>query len=187
MVVDRSASRWGTRRMPSAGGERFCVWFELGTGPGAVVGDHARRLRRGGSGPPPGEGADGAGEAALPPDLKPPIGAVDYPSVGSDTHLPAKAGPVPDRLTIWPVDDGRYGLDATFQGVSAARARPASSRRSHAPRCAPRLPSGARRRLDAAVWAAARGRRGQGAVGVRLLIRASSSAGWSTPISCRVP
>jgi anti-anti-sigma factor len=34
MVVDRSASRWGTRRMPSAGGERFCVWFELGTGPG---------------------------------------------------------------------------------------------------------------------------------------------------------
>jgi hypothetical protein len=33
-------------------------------------------------------------------------------------HLPAHAGPVPDRLTIWPVDDGRYGLDATFQGVS---------------------------------------------------------------------
>ena len=32
--------------------------------------------------------------------------------------LPAKAGPVPDRLTIWPVDDGRYGLDATFQGAS---------------------------------------------------------------------
>ncbi len=29
-----------------------------------------------------------------------------------------KAGPVPDRLTIWPVDDGRYGLDATFQGTS---------------------------------------------------------------------
>jgi hypothetical protein len=32
--------------------------------------------------------------------------------------LPMKAGPVPDRLTIWPVDDGRYGLDATFQGAS---------------------------------------------------------------------
>jgi hypothetical protein len=29
-----------------------------------------------------------------------------------------KAGPVPDRLAIWPVDDGRYGLDATFQGAS---------------------------------------------------------------------
>lgn len=22
----------------------------------------------------------------------------------------------PDRLTLWPLDDGRYGLDATFQG-----------------------------------------------------------------------
>ena len=33
-------------------------------------------------------------------------------------HLPVKAGPVPDRLTIWPIDDGRYGLDATFQGAS---------------------------------------------------------------------
>jgi hypothetical protein len=30
--------------------------------------------------------------------------------------VPSKAGPVPDRLTIWPIDDGRYGLDATFQG-----------------------------------------------------------------------
>jgi hypothetical protein len=32
--------------------------------------------------------------------------------------LPVQAGPVPDRMTIWPVDDGRYGLDATFQGAS---------------------------------------------------------------------
>jgi hypothetical protein len=32
--------------------------------------------------------------------------------------LPSKAGPVPDRIAIWPVDDGRYGLDATFQGAS---------------------------------------------------------------------
>ena len=32
--------------------------------------------------------------------------------------LPTKAGPVPDRLTIWPVDDGRYGLDATFEGAT---------------------------------------------------------------------
>ncbi len=29
-----------------------------------------------------------------------------------------RTGPVPDRLTIWPVDDGRYGLDATFHGAS---------------------------------------------------------------------
>ena len=32
--------------------------------------------------------------------------------------MPVKAGPVADRLTIWPIDDGRYGLDATFQGAS---------------------------------------------------------------------
>jgi hypothetical protein len=38
--------------------------------------------------------------------------------VSSDSLLPTKAGPVPDRLSIWPVDDGRYGLDATFQGGS---------------------------------------------------------------------
>ena len=36
--------------------------------------------------------------------------------MASNPALPIKAGPVPDRLTIWPVDDGRYGLDATFQG-----------------------------------------------------------------------
>lgn len=33
-------------------------------------------------------------------------------------RLPSRAGPVADRLTIWPVDDGRYGLDATFQGAT---------------------------------------------------------------------
>jgi hypothetical protein len=27
------------------------------------------------------------------------------------------AGPVADRLTLWPVDDGRYGLDAVFHGA----------------------------------------------------------------------
>jgi len=32
--------------------------------------------------------------------------------------LPTTAGPVPDRISIWPLDDGRYGLDATFQGTS---------------------------------------------------------------------
>ena len=32
--------------------------------------------------------------------------------------LPTQAGPVPDRIAIWPVNDGRYGLDATFQGAS---------------------------------------------------------------------
>lgn len=28
------------------------------------------------------------------------------------------AGPVADKLVLWPVDDGRYGLDAVFQGAS---------------------------------------------------------------------
>ncbi|MGA8746574.1 MAG: hypothetical protein WB507_12020 [Solirubrobacterales bacterium] len=32
--------------------------------------------------------------------------------------LPTQAGPVPDRIAIWPLDDGSYGLDATFQGAS---------------------------------------------------------------------
>ena len=36
----------------------------------------------------------------------------------TDALLPIQAGPVPDRLTIWPMDDGRYGLDATFQGAT---------------------------------------------------------------------
>jgi hypothetical protein len=27
-------------------------------------------------------------------------------------------GPVADRLSVWPMEDGRYGLDATFQGAT---------------------------------------------------------------------
>lgn len=27
-------------------------------------------------------------------------------------------GPVADKLSIWPLDSGQYGLDATFQGRS---------------------------------------------------------------------
>jgi hypothetical protein len=34
------------------------------------------------------------------------------------SELDIPAGPVADRLTLWPVDDGRYGLDAVFQGAS---------------------------------------------------------------------
>lgn len=34
------------------------------------------------------------------------------------TELDFPAGPVADKLTLWPVDDGRYGLDAVFQGAS---------------------------------------------------------------------
>jgi hypothetical protein len=36
--------------------------------------------------------------------------------MGSEIDIPA--GPVADKLTMWPLDDGRYGLDAIFQGAS---------------------------------------------------------------------
>lgn len=36
--------------------------------------------------------------------------------MASEVDFPA--GPVADKLTLWPVDDGRYGLDAVFQGAS---------------------------------------------------------------------
>jgi hypothetical protein len=34
--------------------------------------------------------------------------------------LPAETGPVlaPDRLSVWPVEGGRYGLDATYHGAT---------------------------------------------------------------------
>jgi hypothetical protein len=34
------------------------------------------------------------------------------------TALPAETGPVwaPDRLSIWPVEGGRYGIDAHYHG-----------------------------------------------------------------------
>ncbi|MHB8243410.1 MAG: hypothetical protein ACYDHN_15655 [Solirubrobacteraceae bacterium] len=38
--------------------------------------------------------------------------------MSSEELIPIHVGPVPDRLTIWPMDDGRYGLDATFQGAT---------------------------------------------------------------------
>jgi len=38
--------------------------------------------------------------------------------MGRHELVPINAGPVPDRLAIWPIDDGRYGLDATRRGAS---------------------------------------------------------------------
>ncbi len=54
----------------------------------------------------------------IPAGLKREAVSADPESVATNAIHPVKAGPVPDRLTIWPVDDGRYGLDATFQGAS---------------------------------------------------------------------
>lgn len=62
--------------------------------------------------------AAGAGAGGQFSDVKSCFTAADQLRVTLDSSLPVKAGPVPDRLTIWPVDDGRYGLDATFQGAS---------------------------------------------------------------------
>jgi hypothetical protein len=35
-------------------------------------------------------------------------------------NLPAETSPhlAPDRLTVWPMEDGRYGLDATYHGAT---------------------------------------------------------------------
>jgi hypothetical protein len=33
-------------------------------------------------------------------------------------EIDVPAGPVADKLILWPVDDGRYGVDAVFQGAS---------------------------------------------------------------------
>ena len=39
------------------------------------------------------------------------------------TALPAETGPIwaPDELSIWPVEGGRYGLDAHYHGPTGAR------------------------------------------------------------------
>lgn len=36
----------------------------------------------------------------------------------SDAAVDFPVGPVADRLAIWPMEDGRYGLDAMFQGAT---------------------------------------------------------------------
>lgn len=35
-------------------------------------------------------------------------------------NLPAQPSPhlAPDRLSVWPMEDGRYGLDATYHGAT---------------------------------------------------------------------
>ncbi|MGA2322053.1 MAG: hypothetical protein ABSG95_15185 [Solirubrobacteraceae bacterium] len=38
------------------------------------------------------------------------------------TALPAETGPMwaPDRLSVWPVEGGRYGIDAHYHGSTGA-------------------------------------------------------------------
>ena len=61
--------------------------------------------------------------------------------------LPAETGPTwaPDELSIWPVEGGRYGLDAHYQGRTGAQRAEHQRRRL------------ARANLDAAVRRNARG------------------------------
>jgi hypothetical protein len=46
------------------------------------------------------------------------------------TALPAETGPIwaPDRLSVWPVEGGRYGIDAHYHG-STGSARAAQQKR----------------------------------------------------------
>jgi hypothetical protein len=45
--------------------------------------------------------------------------------------LPAETGPVlaPDRLSVWPVEGGRYGLDATYHGATGFKRAEAQRQR----------------------------------------------------------
>lgn len=55
----------------------------------------------------------------MPREVRRPAQQTDADAARTEADvLPVQAGPVPDRMTIWPLDDGRYGLDATFQGAS---------------------------------------------------------------------
>jgi hypothetical protein len=41
----------------------------------------------------------------------------------ADSALPAETGPIwaPDELSVWPVEGGRYGLDAHYFGATGSR------------------------------------------------------------------
>jgi hypothetical protein len=46
----------------------------------------------------------------MPQSLDPPPEPFDEP-----------IGPPPDRISIWPIEDGTFGIDATFQGLTGYR------------------------------------------------------------------
>jgi hypothetical protein len=45
--------------------------------------------------------------------------------------LPAEAGSMlaPDRLSVWPMEEGRYGIDATYHGATGLQRAEAQRRR----------------------------------------------------------
>jgi hypothetical protein len=52
----------------------------------------------------------------MPIRLNPSVPAADQCSMS----LPAETGPflAPDRMSVWPVEGGRYGVDGTYQGAT---------------------------------------------------------------------
>jgi len=52
----------------------------------------------------------------------------------SRVTLPANTAPTiaPDRLSVWPMDDGRYGLDATYHGATGLQRAEAQHERLEA-------------------------------------------------------
>jgi len=120
-------------------------------------------------------GAPSASSRALSPGS-------DQNSISNPERLPVKAGPVPDKLTIRPVDDGRYGLDATFQGASGyepAEHHQQELQRRDVPHS---FRAGARRRMDAPVRTFPGHRCGGSSVGVRVLSSPQSHADlWHPP------
>lgn len=58
------------------------------------------------------------------------------PELVGYTALPAETGPTwaPDRLSVWPVEGGRYGIDAHYHGETGVqRAKGAAPARSRGP------------------------------------------------------
>jgi hypothetical protein len=45
--------------------------------------------------------------------------------------LPAETGPLlsPDKMSVWPVEGGRYGIDGTYQGATGYERAEAQRRR----------------------------------------------------------
>jgi hypothetical protein len=46
--------------------------------------------------------------------------------------LPAHTGAAPDRMSVWPVEGGRYGVDGTYQGSTGLERAEAQRRRLEA-------------------------------------------------------
>ena len=96
--------------------------------------------------PPSRPSGPGTGDSWLAPALrlKSVLLGSDQTSMNNANRLPVKAGPVPDKLTIWPVDDGRYGLQCHLPGCLRLPACRAPSAGAAAARWSIYLPPGAR-------------------------------------------